>query len=337
MPKFHEKSLDRLVDTLKSQKLIMPDVLAKERDVAHTKFFEYRFMSPLAATQHFAQLYSKKVKAFARQHQDIETAEKVRGMRHNLFSEPSSSLTEFWNARRKADGMGVPYGLIIEFGFHFASQRKWRAAPRPGQLFGLKNSTEFWIEMFETYAEEHFRLFTRELSDLPQYRTENYRNLRSQNDFRSFIRDEIARPGQQWEFKIMKNSVEQRYLPVSSSIYMVPKNLRKTTIECMRSNIRSGEVTTAPVEQLPVISFVPSCFSIPSAMKDDAPECASCPFMKHCKFMCETVDKRMIDRYGSVSPLKDSRDEKQKEGQRRRTQKHRAKKKLNSVPEMVFE
>lgn len=237
MSKFHLEESERRMDSTKACKLIMPDVLAREREVARNKFYEYQFMSPLAATQHFAELYSQKAKAFARMNQDIETAEKVLGMGHNLFSKPSASLTEFWNTRLKADRMGMPYGLLIEFGFHFAGRRKWRAAPRPGQLFGSKGSDYFWFDMFETYAEEHFHLFTRELDDLPQYRSENYRGLQSQDDYREFIRETITRPGQQWDRKIMQNCIERRYLPLSQTLYMVPKDLRKTTIESVRSDM----------------------------------------------------------------------------------------------------
>ena len=325
MSKFHLEELERRMDATKACKLIMPDVLAKEREVARNKFYEYQFMSPLAATQHFAELYSQKAKAFARMHQDIETAEKVRGMGHNLFSKPSASLTEFWNTRQKADQMGVPYGLLIEFGFDFVGRRKWRTAPRPGQLFGSKNSGEIWLEMFESYAEEHLPLFTRELGDLPQYRSENYRGLQSQDDFREFIRETIARPGQQWDRKIMQNCIERRYLPLSQTLYMVPKDLRKTTIESVRSNIRRGEFIPAPIEKLSPISLVPSCCGIPSALDHTTPECSNCPFAELCTSMCETVGEHMVKRFGSLSPLKDSRDEKRKEGQRRRTARHRAK------------
>lgn len=336
MSKFHLEEFERLMDSTKACKLIMPDVLEKEREVARHKFYEYQFMSPLAATQHFAELYSQKAKAFARMHQDTETAEKVRGMGRNLFSKPSASLTEFWNTRLKADQMGVPYGLIIEFGFHFAGRRKWRAAPRPGQLFGSKNSGEIWLEMFKSYADEHFTLFTRELGDLPQYRSENYRGLQSQDDFREFIREAIARPGQQWDRKIIQNCIERRYLPLSETLYMVPKDLRKTTIESLRSSIRRAEPTPAPIEKLPSISLVPSCCGIPSALDHTTPECSICPFAELCTSMCETVGERMVKRYGSLSPLKDSRDEKRKEGQRRRTARHRAKQaELKKLPGSV--
>lgn len=337
MSKFHEKLSDRRIDIIKAHKLIMPDVLAKERDVAQRKFYEYRFMSPLAATQHFAQLYSQKAKAFARMNQDIETAEKVRGMGYGLFSEPSASLTEFWNARIKADSMGVPYGLLIDFGFHFASRRTWRTAPRPGQLFGSKSSGDLWIEMFEAYAEENFSLYTRELADLPQYRNENFKDFQSQNDFRDFIREVIARPGQQWDRKITQNCIELRYLPMTSTLYMVPKDLRKTTIESVRYIVSHEQVTQSPIERLPLISFVPSCFGSPYAQDLAAPECANCSFAKHCTSMCENVSTRMTARFDSLSPLKDSRDEKRKEGQRRRTARHRAKQAaLKKQPESMI-
>lgn len=133
---------DRLVDNVGTIRTIMPDVLARERELANSKWFAYRFMSPLAATKLFADLYRKGVKAYVRKHRDIEEAEKANGIANNIFSQASGSLTQLWQARQKTDELGLPYDLLIDFGFHFASRRRWRHTPRPIQL--LEARTPRW-------------------------------------------------------------------------------------------------------------------------------------------------------------------------------------------------
>lgn len=42
---------DRVRDNITALRLVMPDVLMRERERAHTKWYAYRFMSPLEATK----------------------------------------------------------------------------------------------------------------------------------------------------------------------------------------------------------------------------------------------------------------------------------------------
>lgn len=118
---FYSNTLaQRLDDTIEVMRLVMPDVLEREREVAHKKWFAYRFMSPLAATKHFAELYSKGFKAYIRFNRDRDEAELRQGLGQNIFHKPGRSLTELWHARQRADELGLPYELLIEFGFEFA-------------------------------------------------------------------------------------------------------------------------------------------------------------------------------------------------------------------------
>lgn len=321
MSKFHTTANARIQDAVKSCELIMPDVLAREQAVAETKWFGYRFMSPLAATMHFAELYREILKKHVRTHQDLERSKQVRGLRLDLFDLPSPVLTEVWNARLRADKMGVPYHLLIEFGLDFAARRKWRKPPRPGQIFGTENSGEAWIDKFARFLDGRFEACIRDLSDLPQYRIENYRGFQSQSDLRDYLVGELRNTTKPWDMLVQTYCLERRHLPVALAMRVVPKQMRKNVISSVRSELAQGRVLVEPEKRLPLISFVPSCFGIPATK---LAKCNECPFASQCARLTETVANTMTDRHGSLSPLKDERDNTRKEGQRRRTRRHRA-------------
>ncbi len=321
MSKFHRTVNARVQDVVRSCELVMPAVLAREKAVAETKWYGYRFMSPLAATMHFAEVYREVLKRHVRTFQDVGRANQVRGLRLDLFDAPDRVLTEVWNARLDADEMGIPYHLLIEFGLDFASRRRWRKPPRPGQVFGTENSREAWFGKLEHFLDGPFEACLRELSDLPQYRVENYRGLTSQDDLRDYLFGELRSATRPWDMMVQTYCLERRYLPLTLAMRAVPKPMRKNVISSLRSELAHGRVMIEPEERLPLISFVPGCFGVPAA---PVAECHGCPFAPLCSKTCEVVVKTMVRRNGSLSPLKDRRDETRKEGQRRRTRRHRA-------------
>ncbi|WP_421566338.1 hypothetical protein [Ochrobactrum sp. EDr1-4] len=331
MSKFHTTVQERLIDNTQAQKLIMPDLLAREREASQTKWYEYRFMSPLAATKHFAELYKTALKRYVRENQDAELADKVRGMSPDLFTKASASLTEFWNARLHADEMGLPYEILIEFGFHFASRRKWKHSPRPGQLFGSDNSKAIWWEMLEPFAKERIPLCFSNLNDLPQYHQKNYEGTPTQADFRSYIREVFVTQNRPWHHKFAKFCIEQQFLPVAVAIDCVPEDQRKSVVEIVRAECAQGILTAKPAVSLRWISNAPSCFGIPAAINHSSEQCTSCPFASKCTAIVSDITNQMQTRFGCLSPLEDSREQKRKEGQRRRTARHRANKRAASI------
>ncbi|MBB6510420.1 hypothetical protein F4695_003809 [Rhizobium soli] len=301
----------------------MPEVLVREQAVAETKWFGYRFMSPLAATMLFAELYREILKRHVRAQQDVERAQQVRGLAFDLFDAPSRVLTEVWNARLRADEMGIPYQLLIEFGLDFASRRKWQNPPRPGQVFGTENSRWAWFVKLEQFLDGRFEACIRELSDLPQYRAESYRGLQSQMDLRDYLFEELRSTTQPWAMMLQSYCLVHRYLPVSVAIGAVPKQMRRNVISSIRSDVAQGHLVVAPVERLPLVSFVPACFGLPVPRSSG---CNGCPFAVQCEKSSGIVGETMNLRHGTLSPLQDQRDQTRKEGQRRRTSRHRARK-----------
>jgi len=263
MLRYHLTVKDRVNDTVRACELIMPDVLDRERAAAKTKWYGYRFMSPLAATKHFADLYRQILKRNVRANQGIDTANKVQGLRSDLFDAPSRVLTEVWNARLLADEMGIPYDLLIEFGLEFASRRKWNKPPRLGQVFGTESSADAWAVKLEKFLEGRFEQHLRELHDLPQYRNENYRGFHAQDDLRAYLISELRNTSKPWHMIVQSYCMEHRYLPLITRMRVVPKVFRSNVISNLKTERDLGRVQSASNERLPLVSYVPGCFGMP--------------------------------------------------------------------------
>jgi len=314
---------DRLVDIAKSHLLIKGPDLAAERDLANKKWFGYRFMSPLALTMHFAELYIEGVRAHVHMHCDAELAENVRGLATNIFSEPSGSLTQLWRARQRADALGVPYDLLIEFGFNFASRRKWRRTPRPVQLFGTKKSDFAWEVEFEKFRKERYPLALVELQGLPQYQSENYDGLPAQDDLRAALVELISRTSGSWSTTIGRHCIGTRHLPLEETLKLVPEEMRDGVMSDINRDLELGLLEPAQSETLPMIAYAPACCGIPATRDVNLEPCQSCRFAQQCGALADKVASVLQQRAGSTSPVENAAIAKRRESDRRRQQRHR--------------
>lgn len=327
---YSNSSAQRLGDTIEAMWLVMPDVLERERQVADKKWFAYRFMSPLAATKHFAELYSKGFKAYIRFNRDRDEAELRQGLGQNIFHKPGRSLTELWHARQRADELGLPYELLIEFGFEFARRGGWKNPPRPMQLFGSAESDIAWPLEFKKFLDDRLPLAVDRFTDLPQYRVENYRHLPVQDEFRAHLVDHLSASTKPWAFRLTGPCIGNRQLPLMLAIKLAPKDQRGRIMTELRLELESDLFVEAPKVSLPRIAFVPACFGVATSDLAASP-CSSCSFSAHCQHISKVASAEMLKRHGSTAPLKDERDEKRKAGQRRRTARCRAKKKAANL------
>ncbi len=313
-------------DTLATARLIMPDVLTKERELTTRKWFDYRFMTPLAATMHFARLYRSGLQDHVRTITDLGLAKNVRGVSIRVPNEPSTTFTQLWLARQKADELSVPYEIVIRFAFEFASRRKRNCPPRPIQLFANPKTEVAWQSQFEKYREGHLPLAIERSAGLPQYRVEHFKALPAQIAFRSFILDYSTSMIGDWSSKIRRECVEKRYLPVWDLMRLVPRHIRHSVVDDIRHDMRLGMLSIAPKETLPGIAFAPGCLGLPPAREATSPECSGCPFAERCERICAGVNGELIKQHGAASPVADRRLMNTRQKTLARVRKHRAKK-----------
>ncbi|MDW6021650.1 hypothetical protein SAZ10_07710 [Mesorhizobium sp. BAC0120] len=328
MPLYNISKTKRLVENIRAIRTIMPEVLARERELAHSKWFAYRFMSPLAATELFADFYRKGVKAYVREHRDIEEAEKANGIADNIFSQASSSLTQLWQARQKADELSLPYDTLIDFGFHFVSRRRWRSTPRPIQLFGSKNSDVAWPMEIAKYVEDRLPMTLSRIPVLPQYQTENYRGLPVQDRFREHVLEDLKTGNSNWSTKIGNACVGRRHLPLRSALQLVPDTEWSAIATSIRMDLEVGTLVPPPEEHVTGIALAPACIGIPSARDESSSDCQSCSFNASCRSLIDCAAKHLVDRFGTPSPLADARREHERKKRNERQKRFRDRSKI---------
>lgn len=315
---YNIQTMNRRADIMQSLKIISKDDLKREREIAQKKWFAYRFMSPLAATKHFADVYRKGVKAYVNEHEDRDLSERVQGLALNIFAKPSASLTELWRARQKADELGLPYELLVEFGFHFAGRRKWRFTPRPGQLFGSKNSNVAWPAELEKFLEERYSAALIGINGLPQFRAENYQRLVAQDSYREALTKYVEESAKPWSNFVGRLCVETRHLPMLPMMRRIPTHMRRGVISDIRYDLEIGILHREPDERLPAISYVPGCFGIPDNYDAAVPECLACPMAQQCQALAFDVSQKMMSAYGTISPVNDAQLERRRASGRKR-------------------
>ncbi len=317
---------DRVRDNITALRLVMPYVLMRERERAHSKWYAYRFMSPLQATVLFADLYREAFKRYIRTHRDAHDADAAQGLGTRLFGEPNRSLTEVWNARQRADELGLPYNLLFEFSFHFAGRRTRKRAPRPGQLFDSGNAGIAWPLELEKWIVDPLHQEVQRLS-LPQYRHENYRSYPVQREFHDYLLAGIEERVGAWGPKLAHHCISRRHLPIGKAIRLVPKGARQLAIRHLRDELEFATGRNERAGRLPDIAIAPGCFGLPFAFEGTSPECKSCPLSQQCQGAVRTVSDHMHDRFGTLSPLERSRKKSTTETTRLRVQRFRARKK----------
>ena len=330
---------NRVRDSITALRLVMPDVLMRERERAHTKWYAYRFMSPLEATKLFADLYRTAFKRYVRTHRDVGDAEAANGLGARIFGGPNSSLTELWNARQRADELGLPYNLLMDFSFDFAGRRKRKRAPRPGQLFDSGDAEIAWPLSLEKWIVDPLYLEVQRLS-MPQYRNENYRSLPVQMEFHDYILESIEERVGAWGPKLAHHCLTRRHLPLSKAIKIVPKGAREYAVRHLRGELELITEQGRDTERLPDLSFAPACFGLPFAVQEASLECLACPLASSCSQAVRAVSEHMHDRHGVLSSLEHGRKMNTREKTKLRVRNHRKRKKgllaeASPQPEML--
>lgn len=176
-----------LRDAFRTANFLSREALASERVVQQTKWFDYRFLPAIEATELFADTYVRSFQRAWHELQDRDEAEHKRPLKP-LFTH-RSEFTALWNARLAADELGVPYPFFISQAIAAAVGRSCRKFPRPNQL-----AHELNVPIILAQWEKQ-RQATITYSRLAEYRTENYRDLPEQIAHQHWIVDQLKLVG----------------------------------------------------------------------------------------------------------------------------------------------
>lgn len=107
-----------------------------EAELFTTKFWDYRFLHPVQATQLFAHEYALAKKHAVERRTDIWVGRNMKGIKADcIFELAQRTITGFWKGRQMADRLGIPYDFYCEYAMLFADVARWENLPTATQLY----------------------------------------------------------------------------------------------------------------------------------------------------------------------------------------------------------
>jgi hypothetical protein len=317
-----DADLPRLRRNFSMIKKLTPESAALERKLQTTKWFDYRFISPLEATELFVEAYSSAYQYYFGKYFDTKSAQGKTGVRQRLWKSSLREFTSFWRARQFADELGVPYDQFVDGVFHACGRRNWSRLPRPNQIYGAKFAPavkDRVIRQWREWTEEAKLMFSR----LPQYRNEHFVGLPAQVSHRDWVVSQLkVRHGD--HEKIAELCFVQEVLPIDRAI----AEFGDEQFERAKRYATDRGLAATPVAPLSVAETRPSCFGLLNGPDAAATECIGCPLQVPCSGATAFVKAQAIEKIGSDDP----RAERRRQQGRDRVRRHRAKAKAAAHP-----
>ena len=171
--------------------------------------------------------------------------------------EPRSGqiFTQTWNARAKADRLGVSYDTYIEHAFAFADRRTRKVAPWVNQLEGGPDARDSWaVALKELVLERHSMELGR--IDLPQFRLKHDSNLPAQRAFREALISDIMTLGTPLHRSIARFVCQKRQLPLHAYLRRFERDV---VLDAFRSIDRDDpEVRFSSAPALSIVDLMQS-------------------------------------------------------------------------------
>jgi hypothetical protein len=248
--------------------------LEAERELHQSKWFDYRFISPMEATHHFRAEYSKIYQLKYANNTDTEEAETRTGVRAGPAFQCKTELTSFWRARQAADAVGLPYRLFIDVAFEQLIRGGWQRFPHINQLYSAKNLRRIYVAAAAHWEEYQETYFDRSFSHLPEYRTESFHAFPAQTAHRAWVVDVLKTRRGAWA--VGNACFVARVLSPELALTVFDEEI------VARAREEVTEATPEPSEPCGVPELLPSCLGLPGALSRTSPECVACPASDLC-------------------------------------------------------
>ncbi|WGM61308.1 MULTISPECIES: hypothetical protein [Agrobacterium] len=297
----------RIMDVVRMRTVLHPRDWKDESQLMMKRWFDYRFMSPVEATMTFGQHYIAGLRRYVSRNFDVGLAETVSGTKNGVPAARASWFTALWRARARTDAIFVPYGLLVDFSFDFASRRKRFWTMLPSQLHASKRNGEAWWALFNERVEDVLPLRMKNIADMPHYRAENYLGLPPQVHFRELMISEMAHEHRPLVDKIVDRVFVKRHLPLEQALTLAAPDadLRELT---QRANTAADDRAweARPVVELDPSDLLPSCFAIAETIDVNRAPCDLCPLIASCRAAAVEAINITVKATGSASPVLDA-------------------------------
>lgn len=293
--------------------------LEMERTLHQTKWYDYRFISPMEATYQFRALYSEIFQRKFSRNFDTEEAHLRTGVRSGAPFSYRRELTSFWRARQHADYFGLPYAVFIEVAFDVLLDGGWTRLPHINQLYSMRNLDRIYKAAAALWVEHQEVSFSRSISRRPEYRNESYHQFPSQTAHRAWVKDLLKEKHS--NAAIGDACFVSRVLPAEMAAAEFGKD------RLVKAEYAVAAELVEPTVPKRIGQILPSCLGLPGAFASSSAECTACPAAAICARSQKAMSNALKDRLGSDNPEFDRR----KEQQRNRTRRFRAKQNLTAA------
>jgi hypothetical protein len=218
--------VDPLEGDIIAFKHIDKNLLKLEPELFRTKWFDYRMITPLQATELYVEAFAEIYRSYFAVEIDRRNAQHVRipnfpTVIAGVEAGDRKRKTFFagcWRGRQVADALGMPYKEFIHtvmgYRLRFWSQNH---LPRPHQLYNMadvERTQERWQEM------QAGRLY---LAEHPAYMLENYAGIQHQDDYHEWLFAQAYLRSN--PFEAMATFVNDNILPLSKVEARVDEDL----------------------------------------------------------------------------------------------------------------
>jgi hypothetical protein len=297
----------RIKDVVRMRTVLHPRDWKDESQLMMKRWFDYRFMSPVEATMTFGQHYIAGLRRYVSRNVDVGLAETVSGTKSGVPATRASWFTALWRARARTDAIFVPYDLLVDFSFDFASRRKRFWSMLPSQLHASEKNHEAWWVLFDERVEDVLPLRMKSVAEIPHYRAENYLGLPPQVRFRELMISEMEHEHRPLADQIADRVFVKRHLTLEQGLALAPPNADHAEIAQRAKTAaddRAWEVR--PVVQLNRADLLPSCFAIAETIDVNRAPCDLCPLAASCRAAAAEAINITVEATGSASPVLDA-------------------------------
>jgi hypothetical protein len=286
--------------------------LSNEPELLLSKWFDYRFLSPLEATRRFVDAYRRQYKSEYAREIDYAGAAEVDGVRIEHLFNHAKMRTQIWRARQRADATGMPYDFYMQASFSFAARRsvttqdgktRARMLLSISQLHHPERAAEAWDDYRENFWGDRVDVRAITMPDDPAYRIEYFQDLPAQKQFREWWANVAAAStsaAKSWmeHFFHVKQQipVEAFQGPLGEARYL-------DQLDQMQAEVRRSFVQSEAKPELYATSAWQSCFGMVGSVPV-SPTCSHCPQAAKCTIMQGLADKALIASAGSADPVR---------------------------------
>lgn len=284
-------------------------VLAKEACMLRTRWIGNRYMSPVQATQAFTDAYVAAYRAVWARHFDPAEAPHKQPCASSLALNDRADMTSLWQARQKADELGMPYDLFCDIIMErWIVGRRAKQPPLPNQLISGK-LLNAWMRGHPTLAEASERLF------LPDW------------DRRFFMEPMGEDPVHAAAMRALQADVRHaKDRPARLSRYLGadgPLTEARALTMFGEDVVRDAMANVAAPAMVGHASdgYVPACIGNRNSAR--GMPCHTCPFAVHCSSVKRKVTRALNAAGVSGDPRADRRREQNRDSKRRQREEQR--------------